>query len=135
MRPQRSYVKSRSDVQLAGQKLGAGALSACEPLVLLNGDPARVINPCGLVAWSNFNDSFDVGGGGPRGLGGWREGVGFAASPTPFTSRLHSPPQHPSMTPPKRKPQPPNPKPIPSCPWCRSTQSSPPPRPPPPLRT
>jgi hypothetical protein len=55
-------VKSRSDVQLAGQQVkDVASLAACEPLVLYNGNPAQIINPCGLVAWSNFNDSFVVG--------------------------------------------------------------------------
>jgi hypothetical protein len=47
-------------------------MSACEPLLFLNGDPARVINPCGLVAWSNFNDSYQArtGGGALRGGAG-----------------------------------------------------------------
>ncbi|GBG00057.1 hypothetical protein Rsub_12801 [Raphidocelis subcapitata] len=56
----RRYVKSRSDVQLAGSQPGAASMSACEPLLYLNGDPARVVNPCGLVAWSNFNDTYQV---------------------------------------------------------------------------
>jgi hypothetical protein len=59
----RSYVKSRSDVQLAGQKTTVSSLTACEPLLHLNGNPspADIINPCGLVAWSNFNDTYEVG--------------------------------------------------------------------------
>ncbi|KAI8464532.1 MAG: ligand-effect modulator 3 family [Monoraphidium minutum] len=58
----RRYVKSRSDVQLAGKpvKDPRRDLAACEPLLLLNGDPSQVIDPCGLVAWSNFNDSFTL---------------------------------------------------------------------------
>ena len=56
----RRYVKSRSDVQLAGQSVAPAALAACEPLVYLNGDRDKVINPCGLVAWSNFNDTYDL---------------------------------------------------------------------------
>lgn len=57
----RRYVKSRSDVQLAGQRVkDINALSACEPLLLLNGNPAQIIDPCGLVAWSNFNDSYTL---------------------------------------------------------------------------
>lgn len=54
----RRYVKSRSDVQLAGKK--ASDLSACEPLLYFNNSASRVINPCGLVAWSNFNDSYQL---------------------------------------------------------------------------
>ena len=53
-------MKSRSDVQLAGQSVAPSQLSACEPLLFLNGDRDAVINPCGLVAWSNFNDTYDV---------------------------------------------------------------------------
>ncbi|KAF8058092.1 ALIS1 [Scenedesmus sp. PABB004] len=54
----RRYVKSRSDVQLAGRNASDADLAACAPELHYGGDPAAVINPCGLVAWSNFNDTF-----------------------------------------------------------------------------
>lgn len=47
-------------MQLAGQRASAASLAACEPLLYLNGDPSRPIDPCGLVAWSNFNDTYDL---------------------------------------------------------------------------
>ena len=67
----RRYVKSRSDDQLANRGGGgAGAAAAmspadaakrlanCQPMLFFDGDPERIINPCGLIAWSNFNDSY-----------------------------------------------------------------------------
>ncbi|XP_071690122.1 putative ALA-interacting subunit 2 isoform X3 [Rutidosis leptorrhynchoides] len=50
----RRYVKSRSDDQLL-HGLGYNKTSTCEPLALENGLP---IVPCGLVAWSLFNDTY-----------------------------------------------------------------------------
>lgn len=48
------YVKSRSDQQLLhGQEYSH--TSACEPEESSNGLP---IVPCGLIAWSMFNDTF-----------------------------------------------------------------------------
>lgn len=49
-------------MQLAGQKVAATAMASCEPLLYLNGDKDKIIDPCGLVAWSNFNDTYDVRG-------------------------------------------------------------------------
>jgi len=49
------YVKSRSDTQLRG-KASESATETCEPeAVTSNGQP---IVPCGLVAWSLFNDTY-----------------------------------------------------------------------------
>eukprot|EP00775_Hariotina_reticulata_P005708 gene5708-5948_t len=56
----RRYVKSRSDVQLAGRNASAADLSACNPQLLFQDNPNQVINPCGLIAWSNFNDSYSI---------------------------------------------------------------------------
>ncbi|KAD3337753.1 hypothetical protein E3N88_33273 [Mikania micrantha] len=50
----RRYVKSRSDDQLL-HGLGYNRTSSCEPEAFENGLP---IVPCGLVAWSLFNDTF-----------------------------------------------------------------------------
>ena len=52
------YVKSRSDTQLRGDvpKL----LSDCAPEQHPVGDDGKAIDPCGLVAWSFFNDTFSV---------------------------------------------------------------------------
>ena len=52
------YVKSRSDSQLRGEK--AKSLSDCSPQQYLDGDTSKEVDPCGLVAWSNFNDTFTV---------------------------------------------------------------------------
>ncbi|GMJ14201.1 hypothetical protein like AT5G46150 [Hibiscus trionum] len=50
----RRYVKSRSDKQLLhGRKYHD--TSSCQPVELNDGQP---IVPCGLIAWSLFNDSF-----------------------------------------------------------------------------
>eukprot|EP00823_Brevimastigomonas_motovehiculus_P002847 TRINITY_DN1686_c0_g1_i1.p1 TRINITY_DN1686_c0_g1~~TRINITY_DN1686_c0_g1_i1.p1 ORF type:complete len:340 (+),score=63.63 TRINITY_DN1686_c0_g1_i1:50-1021(+) len=51
----RRYVKSRSDEQLRGASLSATA--NCDPLEEWSGQP---LYPCGLIAHSYFNDSFDV---------------------------------------------------------------------------
>ena len=58
----RRYVKSRSDPQLAGTMFtDAGALSDCDPLrdIVTNGT-TRVLDPCGLIANSYFNDTFHL---------------------------------------------------------------------------
>jgi hypothetical protein len=54
------YVKSRSDYQLSGSNLGYSAVELdCDPLVRIgtndNGDEI-LLNPCGLIANSYFND-------------------------------------------------------------------------------
>lgn len=61
----RRYVKSRSDHQLAGKS--TKAVADCKPkdkLDMESGDSAtegsRDINPCGLAAWSYFNDTFEI---------------------------------------------------------------------------
>jgi hypothetical protein len=57
------YVRSRDDNQLA--KGGTGS-AECAPQQYVNGtlDPSLphdgAINPCGLIAWSFFNDSFSA---------------------------------------------------------------------------
>ncbi|KAF8412661.1 hypothetical protein HHK36_000629 [Tetracentron sinense] len=50
----RRYVKSRSDVQLQDPK-NENDTSSCDPEDLSNGSP---IVPCGLIAWSLFNDTY-----------------------------------------------------------------------------
>eukprot|EP00026_Physarum_polycephalum_P010498 Phypoly_transcript_10662.p1 GENE.Phypoly_transcript_10662~~Phypoly_transcript_10662.p1 ORF type:complete len:312 (+),score=34.73 Phypoly_transcript_10662:142-1077(+) len=59
----RRYVKSRSDDQLKGLKVSSyGALTDCDPVIVPKGAPNKnasfLINPCGLIASSLFNDSF-----------------------------------------------------------------------------
>ena len=58
------YVRSRDDKQMGG---GKGTPStACQPEQYIGGAPnpalpnQGAINPCGLVAWSFFNDSFSL---------------------------------------------------------------------------
>ncbi|KAK4753354.1 hypothetical protein SAY87_022152 [Trapa incisa] len=51
----RRYVKSRSDAQLRSNG-SADDVSSCEPEDKSNGQP---IVPCGLIAWSLFNDTYD----------------------------------------------------------------------------
>ncbi|GIL56255.1 hypothetical protein Vafri_11601 [Volvox africanus] len=53
----RRYVKSRSDMQLAGKTKGL-ATNLCNPQEYYNGTDSLPINPCGLVAWSFFNDTY-----------------------------------------------------------------------------
>eukprot|EP01069_Polyplicarium_translucidae_P002378 Polyplicarium_translucidae@DN2013_c0_g1_i3.p1 len=53
----RRYVKSRSDKQLRGDILTAKAdLDECDPMIY--DDDGIVLSPCGLIAWSVFNDTF-----------------------------------------------------------------------------
>lgn len=56
----RRYVEGRSDEQLNGENPSASSLDDCKPRLFLNGSKDRVINPCGLTAWSFFNDTFKV---------------------------------------------------------------------------
>ncbi|XP_024377251.1 ALA-interacting subunit 1 [Physcomitrium patens] len=50
----RRYVKSRNDQQLRGDSVSS--LDACKPLATTPG--GQTIVPCGLIAWSLFNDTF-----------------------------------------------------------------------------
>ncbi|GMH42768.1 hypothetical protein BSKO_10687 [Bryopsis sp. KO-2023] len=54
----RRYVKSRSDEQLIGENPSSSDLKDCEPRLKLN--KSAIINPCGLTAWSLFNDTYDI---------------------------------------------------------------------------
>jgi len=57
----RRYVKSRNDDQLRGVEVtNLGALVDCKPFDTFNGssDPANFYLPCGLIASSQFNDTF-----------------------------------------------------------------------------
>lgn len=52
----RRYVKSKSDVQLAGTwEVNSGSLVDCDPL---RTQGSQVLFPCGLIAASVFNDTF-----------------------------------------------------------------------------
>lgn len=56
------YVRSRDDDQLGGENDGKGA-SRCRPERFLpDQEPTRAnsINPCGLLPWSYFNDTFEA---------------------------------------------------------------------------
>ena len=55
----RRFVKSRSDDQLAGRP--HDAIGFCEPKAYVVNDTdgtKSVVNPCGLMAWSTFNDTY-----------------------------------------------------------------------------
>eukprot|EP01116_Phalansterium_solitarium_P019763 TRINITY_DN5639_c0_g1_i4.p1 TRINITY_DN5639_c0_g1~~TRINITY_DN5639_c0_g1_i4.p1 ORF type:complete len:315 (+),score=117.36 TRINITY_DN5639_c0_g1_i4:143-1087(+) len=61
----RRYVKSRNDQQLRGlQVKDFNSLQDCDPRRSVNNDhntdPASFYLPCGLIAWSMFNDTFAV---------------------------------------------------------------------------
>jgi len=63
----RRYVKSRSDMQLRGLDVTETALNtSCQHRVVAEDyntsapDDERIISPCGLIAWSYFNDSFSL---------------------------------------------------------------------------
>ncbi|XP_062096828.1 putative ALA-interacting subunit 2 isoform X3 [Humulus lupulus] len=58
----RRYVKSRSDRQLL-QGLGYNDTSSCQPEEFNNGLP---VVPCGLIAWSLFNDTYTFVRGGSK---------------------------------------------------------------------
>ncbi|KAF4363099.1 hypothetical protein F8388_013463 [Cannabis sativa] len=58
----RRYVKSRSDRQLL-HGLGYNGTSSCQPEELSNGLP---VVPCGLIAWSLFNDTYTFLRGGSK---------------------------------------------------------------------
>mmetsp|Transcript_28885 Transcript_28885/g.68110 ORF Transcript_28885/g.68110 Transcript_28885/m.68110 type:complete len:342 (-) Transcript_28885:60-1085(-) len=57
----RRYVKSRSDAQLRGELvdgayMGADDLEDCDPLIYDPNATDKVLYPCGLIAYSFFND-------------------------------------------------------------------------------
>lgn len=58
----RRYAKSRSDAQLRGAEQAPNSLDACQPQLFQGGNQSAVIEPCGLVAWSLFNDTFQARG-------------------------------------------------------------------------
>lgn len=55
------YVKSRSDSQLRGTSNDLSSTSDCDPAQVLQSNRSKLIMPCGLVAWSYFNDTYAVG--------------------------------------------------------------------------
>ena len=61
------YVRSRSDAQLAGKTRDPSI--KCQPEQYEGDGQSRPINPCGLIAWSLFNDSFAATVAGPSGPG------------------------------------------------------------------
>lgn len=52
----RRYVRSTSESQLHGKNVTRKHLASCQPFDTL-GDTDAVISPCGLPAWSYFNDT------------------------------------------------------------------------------
>jgi len=55
----RRYVKSRDDGQLNGKVYTeASQIQACDPIITNN--QSKVLSPCGLVAWSVFNDTYSL---------------------------------------------------------------------------
>jgi len=57
----RRYVKSRNDEQLRGDIVKSySSLEDCDPLKSVDGshDSSKFYLPCGLIAWSLFNDTF-----------------------------------------------------------------------------
>ncbi|KAK9822809.1 hypothetical protein WJX81_001548 [Elliptochloris bilobata] len=59
------YVRSRNDGQLAGKTKDPNV--KCQPQQFVGGNASQPINPCGLIAWSLFNDSFSATVAGPAG--------------------------------------------------------------------
>mmetsp|Transcript_519 Transcript_519/g.887 ORF Transcript_519/g.887 Transcript_519/m.887 type:complete len:365 (-) Transcript_519:72-1166(-) len=56
----RRYVKSRSSKQLQGDEVGEGDTGDCAPQQFLGDNSSLLINPCGLIAWSLFNDTYQI---------------------------------------------------------------------------
>ncbi|KAJ3440897.1 cell cycle control protein [Anaeramoeba flamelloides] len=58
----RKYIKSRSDKQLRGETLSYADSSVCDPIRSYDDKESakEVYDPCGLVAWSKFNDTFTI---------------------------------------------------------------------------
>lgn len=59
----RRYVKSRNDKQLrGGEPLPYDDVQSCDPIISVNGSKLEedVYYPCGLIAWSMFNDTFEL---------------------------------------------------------------------------
>lgn len=59
----REYLRSRSNKQLKGEVITEYKdLSECEPMISINDskDPHLFYEPCGLVAMSHFNDTFQL---------------------------------------------------------------------------
>eukprot|EP00762_Andalucia_godoyi_P000556 ANDGO_05291.mRNA.1 ALA-interacting subunit 1 len=63
----RRYVQSRDDPQLRGDERSYSQIENCQPVRSvgdLSGDPSssldKIFSPCGLIAWSMFNDSFTI---------------------------------------------------------------------------
>ena len=55
------YLNSKSDSQLQGASVSSASLyQSCAPQDVQNGSAGAPIDPCGLVAWSYFNDTFLV---------------------------------------------------------------------------
>ncbi|CAN0901879.1 ALA-interacting subunit 3 [Linum grandiflorum] len=61
----RRYVKSRSDEQLRSNK-GQDATTTCKPEDRVGGNSSNPIVPCGLIAWSLFNDTYSFSRGNQR---------------------------------------------------------------------
>ena len=54
------YVGGRNDAQLRGIEESPSGLKSCDPELYLGGNTSEVIDPCGIVAWSYFNDTYQV---------------------------------------------------------------------------
>lgn len=56
----RRYVGGRNNAQLRGVQESPSNLKSCDPELYLGRDTSAVIDPCGIVAWSYFNDTYQV---------------------------------------------------------------------------
>lgn len=56
----RRYVQSVSESQLIDRGVTQASLDRCKPQLYLDGNTNDVIRPCGLNAWTMFNDTYDV---------------------------------------------------------------------------
>ncbi|KAK9791624.1 hypothetical protein WJX73_003353 [Symbiochloris irregularis] len=60
----RRYAGSEDNSQLRGVARTGSVLGGCSPEQYLAGNTSAVIDPCGLVAWTLFNDSYTLASGG-----------------------------------------------------------------------
>ena len=56
----RRFEDSLPLMQLRGLGNGEGEATKCSPQLYLDGDKNKIIYPCGLVAWSFFNDTYSI---------------------------------------------------------------------------
>lgn len=54
------YGRSRNELEMAGKEYTDAEVKLCAPITYLNGSTSKPIFPCGLNAWSTFNDTYSL---------------------------------------------------------------------------